>query len=119
MDWTGSGNSGVVGDHVEVELFSSFLNKLNKVGVDNSSGRRIQHSCSGALLFEEPSVDFLVHKNVKNLWIVAFFLGLDCLGHLAKLLVENLLLHGGSTYAISIDDDLLGQIVLIVFFIIG
>jgi hypothetical protein len=45
VDWIGSSNQGGVGDLAEIELLC-LLYKLNKVGFNNSFGRRIRYRCS-------------------------------------------------------------------------
>ena len=118
VDWSGSGNRGGVGNHVEVE-FLPFIIMLDKCGVDNSSGRRIQHSCSVLLHFEEPRVDFLVYKDVKNLWLIARFVGLDRLGNQFNLCFFNFFLHWRPANTVSVDNNLVRQLLVVVLFVVG
>jgi hypothetical protein len=70
------------------------------------------------LHFKEPRVDFLVHKDVKNLWLIARFVGLDRLRNQFNLCFFNLFLHGGPANTISVHNDLVRQFLVIVLFVV-
>ena len=103
--WLGCGNSGFVGNQVEIEQIISLL--LDDTGIDASAWARVQDVL--LLLVEESVLNVSVDQAEDDLGLVPLSSGLKHVSDDLDFVILNLLGHGWPAHTISVYDNLLGK----------